>query len=75
MIKKRPPFYISAVTVIRTDSFMRYYIHTNAGTSQYNTYEALPDFVKQYLDTNMCYAEQVSCVTIISNGGIYNDVS
>ena len=67
----RPVFYISAITIVHQGQSNIYYVHTNAGTSLYYSFDDLPQLAKQYIWNNNCYAStDTPYTTVICDGGV-----
>lgn len=67
----RPVFYISAITIAHQGQSNLYYVHTNAGTSLYYSFEELPRLAQLYIENNACFAsDETPFTTVISEGGV-----
>lgn len=67
----RPVFYISAITIAHQGQANLYYVHTNAGTSLYYSFDDLPRLAQLYIEHNVCFASEETPFTIvISDGGV-----
>lgn len=67
----RPAFYISAITIAHQGNANIYYVHTNAGTSMYYSFDELPRLAQLYVEKYAIYAsDETPFTTVICDGGV-----
>lgn len=71
IFEPRPVFYISAITIAHQGHANIYYVHTNAGTSMYYSFDDLPRLAQNFIEKNARFAsDETPYTTVISDGGV-----